>query len=183
MRKLALLATAVACGPSFQTVYENDARFEHCYALDEGASAMSLKAECWKDWKEHHTYGQTRDRVEYARSRYVALVSNALPTDEGMMQAAPGEVGELNQLTAPAPTNPFAPPQAMMAVDAGHVEPPPPIPTVTAVSPPPPVEDAGRPPGAACTDDCVRLWSTCKRDRAASVCNPAYGRCVEQCLR
>ena len=79
MRKLLPAAAVVAdlaCGPSFQTIYENDARFEHCYALDDSATAsLDKKARCWRDWKEHHTFGQTRDRVEYAQSRYVALNS------------------------------------------------------------------------------------------------------------
>ena len=185
-----LLLVAAACGPSFQTVYENDARFEHCYALDEGSTALSVKAACWRDWKEHHTYGQTRDRVEYAQSRYVALASNALPTDEGMMQAAPGEVGERSQNTAPAPTNPFAPPEAMMAFDAGgRVEQPSAAVSIGTASPPPPpaaVQDAGaleRPPGSGCADDCVRLWSVCKRDRPEPTCDAAYSRCVVDCVK
>ena len=184
-RRLVLLLVLASCGPSFQTVYENDARFEHCYAIDEGTTALSVKASCWKDWKDHHTYGQTRDRVEYAQSRYVALASNALPTDEGMMQAAPGEVGERSQLTAPAPTNPFAPPEAMMTVDAGaRVEQPPPPPVSIGTLP----DDAAspapdRPPGAACTDDCVHLWSVCKRDRPEPTCDAAYSRCVVECVK
>src|SRR5678810_217124 len=117
MRKLlaafAVVAIAGACGPSYQTIYENDARFEHCYAIDDSATAsLDQKAKCWKDWKEHHTFGQTRDRVEYAQSRYVALNSVPdLPTDEAMMHAAPGEVGDQGKLTAPTPTNAFAPPE------------------------------------------------------------------------
>ena len=122
MRKLLpLLLVPIACGPSFQTIYENDARFEHCYALDDSAttSLANLKARCWKDWKEHHTFGQTRDRVEYAQSRYVALNSTELPTDEAMMHAAPGEVGEHQQLTAPTPTNAFVAPPSTANEDAG----------------------------------------------------------------
>src|SRR5438132_1270050 len=120
MRKLfalpAVLIVFGACGPSFQTIYENDARFEHCYAIDDSAtSTLDQKARCWKDWKEHHTFGQTRDRVEYAQSRSVALNQADVPTDEAMMHAAPGEVGEHQQLTAPTPTNAFAPPEAMAA--------------------------------------------------------------------
>ena len=43
-----LLAPLLGCGPSFQTVYENDARFEHCYALDDTpTAAMEKKAACW----------------------------------------------------------------------------------------------------------------------------------------
>lgn len=189
MRKLlvpfAIVAVVGACGPSFQTIYENDARFEHCYALDDSATAtLDQKAKCWKDWKEHHTFGQTRDRVEYAQSRSIALSSTELPTDEAMMHAAPGEVGEHQQLTAPTPTNAFAPPEAMAIVDAGtHVSPPP---TITAfVAPPPPVVDAGapsRPRAAVCTDDCTRSFQEC-RSKDAGVCDDGYDRCVVNCVK
>jgi len=176
-----------ACGPSFQTIYENDARFEHCYALDDSATAtLEQKSACWKDWKEHHTFGQTRDRVEYAQSRSVALSSADVPTDEAMMHAAPGEVGEHTQLTAPTPTNAFAPPEAMMAaVDAGtHASPPP---TITAfVAPPPPAADAGapvRPRAAVCTDECTRAFQECKSSRDAGSCDDGYDRCVVGCVK
>jgi hypothetical protein len=130
------------------------------------------------------TFGQTRDRVEYAKSRYVARNSNALPTDEGMMQAAPGEVGERTQLTAPAPTNPFAPPEATMNEDAGPraQQSTASIPMATATAQqaaPPPALDAGgpaRPPGAVCADDCLRSWDTCKQTRDASTCDTGYNR-------
>src|SRR5580765_5558486 len=178
MRKVLVplaFVAAGACGPSYQTIYENDARFEHCYAIDDSAtSSLDQKAKCWKDWKEHHTFGQTRDRVEYAQSRFVALNSTEMPTDEAMMHAAPGEVGEHTQLTAPTPTNAFAPPEAMAAAaDAGaHASPPP---TITAFvappPPPPPVVDAGatavRPRAAVCTDDCTRSFQECKSSRDA----------------
>lgn len=187
MRRLLLLVVA-SCGPSFQTIYENDARFEHCYALDDsGSTTLDQKAKCWQDWKEHHTFGQTRDRVEYAQSRYVALNQVPdLPTDEAMMHAAPGEVGESHQLTAPAPTNAFAPPEAMAAQDAGtHGATASTLPSMTAVVPPPSATaDAGapaRPPGAACTDDCTRAWQDCKAD--AHKCNGTYDRCVVGCLK
>jgi len=179
-----------ACGPSFQTIYENDARFEHCYALDDSATAsLDQKAKCWKDWKEHHTFGQTRDRVEYAQSRAVALNQADVPTDEAMMHAAPGEVGEHQQLTAPTPTNAFAPPEAMAAVDAGVRAAPPP--TITAfVAPPPPPVDAGapstsstRPRAAACTDECTRSFQECKSSRDAGACDDGYDRCVVSCVK
>src|SRR4051812_41643641 len=63
-----------ACGPSFQAIYEGDARFEHCYALEENPqTSMPDRAACWRDWSERYTYGQTRDRIHYATARYVAL--------------------------------------------------------------------------------------------------------------
>ncbi|HEY1957072.1 MAG TPA: hypothetical protein VGH28_15740 [Polyangiaceae bacterium] len=187
MRRLLLvLPVAVACGPSFQTIYENDARFEHCYATDDSAStSLAQKAACWKDWKEHHTFGQTRDRVEYAQSRYLALSQMPdMPTDEAMMQAAPGEVGEQHQLTAPTPTNAFAPPQAIASLDAGAKSAQPP-PAITAFVEPAAL-DAGvsesRPPGAVCTDDCARVWNECKAGRDEHKCTPAYDRCVVGCV-
>ncbi len=116
-----LALVGAACGPSFQTVYENDARFEHCYALDETpTAAMTKKADCWNDWYKNHTYGQTRDRVEYARARYDALSTvPQLPTDEAMMAAAPGEGTNVDTAAAPTPTSAFAPPPKLEARDGG----------------------------------------------------------------
>src|SRR4051812_49840524 len=87
------LALVAGCGPSFQAIYEGDARFEHCYALDDAPNApMKDKTSCWRDWTQHYTYGQTRDRVEYAKARARALTRvNGEATDEALMQAAPGE--------------------------------------------------------------------------------------------
>ena len=74
------LGGALACGPSFQAIYEGNARFEHCYALEENPQArMPDKAACWRDWSERYTYGQTQDRVHYATARYVALSELSLP--------------------------------------------------------------------------------------------------------
>ena len=115
------LGGTMACGPSFQTMYENDARFEHCYALEEGAASMQQKSDCWGDWTRQHTYGQTRDRVEYARNRHEALLAvPAQPTDEAMMMGAPGETKAGDTAAAPTPTNAFAPPPKMDARDGGE---------------------------------------------------------------
>ncbi|MGH7282258.1 MAG: hypothetical protein ACRELY_12080, partial [Polyangiaceae bacterium] len=112
------IAVTCGCGPSFQALYEGDARFEHCYALeDSGSGTMQKRADCWRDWMDHYTFGQTRDRVQYASNRYRALTSAALPTDEGMMSAAPG-AGDENTTGAPAPTNAFAPPPTTAAAQA-----------------------------------------------------------------
>jgi len=115
-------AFALACGPSFQAVYEGNARFEHCYALEENPqTALPEKADCWRDWSERYTYGQTRDRIHYATARYVALsqVPN-VPTDEAMMMAAPGMTPRQSTITAPAPTNAFAPPPKVLdEMDSG----------------------------------------------------------------
>jgi hypothetical protein len=114
---LVTLFGALACGPSFQAIYEGNARFEHCYALEENAQkGTGEKVDCWRDWSEHYTYGQTRDRIHYATARYVALSQSAnVPTDEAMMMAAPGMTPRQSTITAPAPTNAFEPPPKVLA--------------------------------------------------------------------
>jgi hypothetical protein len=124
MRRAPILIIAcaiVGCGPSFQALYEGDARFEHCYALEEdGVISLQKKADCWRDWTDHYTFGQTRDRVQYASMRYRALTSSSLPTDEGMMSAAPGAGNDENPGgTALAPTNAFAPPPTTASASPG----------------------------------------------------------------
>lgn len=110
------LGAGLACGPSFQVIYEGNARFEHCYALEENPqSPVHDKTSCWRDWSEHYTYGQTRDRIHYATARYVALSqATNLPTDEALMMAAPGVTPRESTITAPAPTNAFAPPPKVL---------------------------------------------------------------------
>ncbi|MDB4944494.1 MAG: hypothetical protein JWP97_4028 [Labilithrix sp.] len=117
-------ALFLACGPSFQAVYEGNAQFEHCYAMEERAQiAVHEKAECWNDWSQRYTYGQTRDRINYATARYVAL-SQDVPTDEAMMMAAPGMTPRTSIINAPSPTNAFAPPPKVLdQADAGTGKP------------------------------------------------------------
>ena len=63
-----------ACGPSVQSIYEGNVRFEHCYRLDiDPHIAPTHREACWREWKQTYTYGQTRDRVEYAERRIRAL--------------------------------------------------------------------------------------------------------------
>jgi hypothetical protein len=177
----------LACGPSFQAVYEGNARFEHCYALEENPQApMTSKASCWRDWSEHYTYGQTRDRIHYATARYVALSeTQTLPTDEAMMMAAPGETPRATTITAPAPTNAFAPPPKVL--EQGEQK----ITRVTghpgeAADVPVLALDAGAPapsivtlPASPCADGCASTYRSC-----AVGCNPAAGaKSCDACLR
>jgi hypothetical protein len=182
---------ALACGPSFQTVYEGDARFEHCYALDDSAEVpLEKKGACWHDWIQHHTAGQTRDRVEYASQRQRALEQVALPTDEAMMHAAPGVV-ERHGSTAPAPTSVYAPPPKTQPSAA----PAPPVSVAPPVLPPPPTPvpaasgpSAVRPPAAACVDACAETWSGCASGcgadaKGCAMCDAKHGLCLATCAR
>ena len=198
---------ALACGPSFQAIYEGNARFEHCYALEENAQkGFREKSDCWRDWSEHYTYGQTRDRIHYATERYVALSqSSNVPTDEAMMMAAPGMTPRESTITAPAPTNAFAPPPKVLdeAADGGGLiggRPlrPNELPrTVTFSANGPVVVDASAPASAAprdaaappppvvaipqseCTDPCVAKFRECK----GAPCEKTYRTCMRACFK
>ena len=201
---LAVAAAAAACGPSFQAIHEGSSRFEHCYALEEDPrTAMHEKADCWRDWSEHYTFGQTRDRIQYATARYVALSQANVPTDEALMMAAPGVTPRVSTITAPAPTNAFAPPPKVLDADGGEG-----TPTVQMGDQSPghlPEIDAGAPevttvelpaplPAAACTDACGATFRDCasgcvavpgpqSKDRACPTCEKKYKACVRACLK
>ncbi|AKV00029.1 hypothetical protein AKJ09_06692 [Labilithrix luteola] len=197
-----LVATLGACGPSFQAIYEGNARFEHCYALEENPQVlMHDKAECWRDWSEHYTYGQTRDRVQYAIARYVALSQAPnVPTDEAMMMAAPGVTPRLTTITAPAPTNAFAPPPKTlgeMLPDAGSPMRPNETPTIVYGSPHNFDPDASTTPlpSGRCTDQCGDEYRACGRQcvksdagvRAVGTpctsCETTYNACMRACFK
>jgi hypothetical protein len=183
---LALVA-AIDCGPSFQAVYEGDVQFEHCYAVDESAHAsLREKAECWRDWTKNYTYGQTRDRVEYAASRRDALFAVAQnPTDEMLMEGAPGGGFRKKVISAPSPTSVFAPPPNTMPEieDAGAHD---------AELPRNVTQTGPRPPSWSCTDSCGQGWRSCQEgcdDAGAATsagtcaaCKDAYARCMTACF-
>lgn len=65
-----------ACGPSFEAIQEGDLRFAHCDRLDIDPNiSPSHRLHCWREWRRVYTYGQTRDRVEYAQRRIAEVVS------------------------------------------------------------------------------------------------------------
>lgn len=167
---LVALVVCGACGPSFQAIYEGDARFERCYALEENPlTSMSKKADCWRDWSEHYTYGQTRDRVQYAIARYVALsAASEAPTDEAMMLAAPGVTPRLTNIAAPAPTSAFAPPPKVLS-DAPDADVERPnerasdrVKVVTGSPHGPDASSEPVPPSQACADGCLTDYRACR---------------------
>jgi hypothetical protein len=193
LRQAALLAlagafVASACGPSISSVYEGNIRFEHCYRLDmDPKIATSHRQACWEEWMHRYTYGQTRDRLEYARRRVKAI------------QSGDPERSELNLNESPdAATN--APPEAPVPTSVHR----PPPPTVLPPPPPPEATDAGAdadaapeaggppPPGAQCVKDCGPPWGECHQkcsgDAGAKswqckACDLDYRRCVQRCLK
>jgi hypothetical protein len=199
----------VGCGPSFQAVYEGNARFEHCYALEENPQApMPDKASCWRDWSERYTYGQTRDRIHYATARYVALSQAPnLPTDEALMMAAPGEAPRVSTITAPTPTNAFAPPPKVLEPsDASVTNTPNHMSEAAGISVL--AADAGAPsprpaalPAATCADACASTYRGCgdgcddvapgsaasreasKKSRSCQACLKTYRTCMRACFK
>ena len=103
-----LVASVAACGPSFQAVYECDVKFEHCYAMDENPVSREAKRECWRTWLHAYTFGQPRDRVEYATTRVTQLSLDpsalAEAADDGGLSLS------TSAAAAPVPTSAFAPP-------------------------------------------------------------------------
>jgi hypothetical protein len=171
----ALLALSVAmgsllsCGASIRAMYESDVRFEHCMALDASPGVKpTLQRGCWDEWLSFYTFGQTRDRIDYAHARRKALGSES-DFDEG---DAPRKVAAQ---TAPDPTSALAPPPSTMTtVDGG-------LPTVPADA----ERDAAR---LRCAADCdvsreaCRL--TCRRTAACEqACAARQARCSTRCDR
>jgi hypothetical protein len=154
------LAGAVACGPSFQAVYECDVHFEHCYALDESGASVDAKKECWRDWLHGYTYGQSRDRVEYGGTRYSELSLDPTLPSEDMPSGRAKHI-----VAAPAPTNAFAPPPN---VSGGG-----------------PLAVAAHAPAADCSDGCAQRWTSCRsacKQSGCDVCDQAYKACMPGCF-
>jgi hypothetical protein len=207
-RALAIVVCAalLACGPSFQVIYEGNARFEHCYALEEYPQrTLTEKVACWRDWSERYTYGQTQDRVHYATARYVALSQSTLiPTDEAMMMAAPGMTTRDTSILAPTPSSALVPPPKVLGDDPETVgqrtgritqlE----HPRFDAISIPPAVRSAspaalGAPkplPDVTCGDGCGATFRACGATcsdggvaACASRCDGSYRSCMRLCFR
>jgi hypothetical protein len=181
------------CGASYQAVYEGEVRFEHCYRLDlESNMPLMQRKECWREWAAFYTYGQSRDRIEFAARRLRELgdeISNpgmaASAGDAGLHASPPAVV-------APAPTSPFeAPPSVTSAArpDAGPE-------AAASASKPASSEDlfdvdpSHTPPGQMCMLLCGKAWhkctSACPADKAKqckTTCDIRFRGCVPRCLQ
>jgi hypothetical protein len=168
---------AAACGPSFQAVYECDVHFEHCYALEEKAASAALKRQCWREWVDGYTFGQSRDRIEYATKRYAALASDSRPSLD--VSSASSET-LADHAGGPSPTSAFAPPPNIASAQ-------PPAPAASsAASAAAPEKSPPRAPGADCGDACTQRWTSCSvacKGVACPLCDQAYRACMPRCFR
>jgi hypothetical protein len=172
---LALCLGVLACGPSFQTVYEGDVRFEHCYALDGTSAPIEAKKECWRRWLHDYTNGQSMDRVEYAATRFSQLsLGPTLPSEESQ-EARPRR--RTSTVAAPVPTSAFAPPPNLASS----------APATATLAPNAAAREGGvRAPASECSDGCAEHWSACHgtcQGTACDACDTTYRSCVPACFR
>jgi hypothetical protein len=96
---LLLSAMQAACGASIQNALDGEARFEHCYAIEQLPNVSATdQSVCWKLWLDKYAATDTLDRVQYAKARrdvvYGADPQSGLPNAGGVASAvriAPGK--------------------------------------------------------------------------------------------
>jgi len=142
-----------ACGPSLTTVHEGTLRFEHCYRIDlePNANAPQQQA-CWTRWLAEYTYGQSRDRIDYARRRLSALGADGSSSGGPELRLTGERRAEERQfyVVAPAPSDVHATP--------------PPVATALPTAAPDSsssAESAKEPPASPCAKSCGSAWSSC----------------------
>jgi hypothetical protein len=171
------LAMATACGASLQAVYEGDVRFEHCMALDSRSDVKpTLRKACWEDWVKFYTFGQTRDRVEFAKLRQKQLIASS-DFDEGEWVLEPRP-----QAAVPEPTSVLAPPPRTLASDGGPPEDDLDAGAADAADGAP---DAAL-PGSTCASDCEDTFTICRQECTTPACEAGcstrYKRCMRRCF-
>lgn len=192
------IAALCGCSPTYQSLYEGDVRFEHCYRVDEERQVpVNDKLQCWRDWTRHYRHGQSRDRVGYAHARERALAA-ALA---GGQQAAPRGAGRIDSSPLPQPTSAFAPPPPTMTPAAAAERIAASEPTRVAhtgqadagarTEGSPAVNDETKPlladaPGASCAGACGKGWNGCKQQCKSppcrSGCDDQYRGCMRACF-
>jgi hypothetical protein len=174
---LVALALPSACGAGINALYEGDVRFEHCMALDSQKEVKpTIRRACWEEWTKFYTFGQTRDRVDYAKMR-VKQLSGASDFDEG--EWVPTEPRPPS--AAPEPTSAIAPPPMLLATDGGSSDA-----GTAAADAPSDAPGNHAPPGSECSNRCETKWIECRATCDAATCERActgtYKRCMRKCF-
>jgi hypothetical protein len=185
LKALVFACASAACGPSVQSIYEGNVRFEHCYRLDlEVDVAPTHRQACWTEWLATYTFGQPRDRIEYARRRVRAFASGNVSAPK--LEIGNSRKAETRQfyLMVPAPTSVHAPPPPVATRwydDAGAA------PTAPSAK----TDTLNLPPGEQCGSGCLELYrgceGSCASDGAApsacTGCGVDYKACMQRCFR
>lgn len=191
--KLPLLALAlVACGPNYRYVYDGEAAFERCYALDyDEAATAPTRQQCWSAWLQSYSFGAVGDRVDYARAHASGMSQQQLPQAPQAPAASPPPGAMMEPLASPeAPPPTTAPAMTQQAATAWRRE------QISVggnpVAAPPPTEAPAapetEPPGASCASECHATWHTCGTrctgNDAACVarCDDGYRECMRGCF-
>jgi hypothetical protein len=165
-------ASALSCGTSIRAIYESDVRFEHCMALDARSDVKpTLRRTCWDEWTRFYTFGQPRDRIDYAHLREKQLSGSSDFDEADTMAAAPSGTSA----AAPDPTSAIAPPPSMVAaVDGGAPD---------AAAPAEVDERAAA--HARCASECQQAFDTCRKGCKTPPCERACDlrskRCAARC--
>jgi len=184
---LSAFFAAGACGPSVQSIYEGNVRFEHCYRLDlEVDTAPTHRLACWTEWLSMYTYGQPRDRIEYARRRAHSFANGdiARPT----LDIGDEKKAEARQfyLVVPAPTSVHAPPAPIATRWYGDAGSAPAAPTTEQAAAP------VRAPQDKCSEACRGSLSDCQRacspdagkpEPTCKICDSDYKTCMKRCFQ
>jgi hypothetical protein len=126
----------------------------------------TVQRSCWDEWISFYTFGQTRDRIDYARVRRKELgAASDFDEVDPPRKVAAG--------AAPDPTSAIAPPPSMMvSADAGVVDGGP--------------ADERASMAATCVTGCERgletCRDTCKRTPPCEqACSARHKRCTTRC--
>jgi hypothetical protein len=185
---ICLFAAVVATGcrwsqQSYPSAHEGEVRFEHCYRLDEeGTESQDVRCRCWREWVHAHTYGQSRDRIDYATRRERALAQAQANGENAPPASATVDPARAGAVSSPVPTSAFASPPRTVSPDAGTDTP---ASTVLALAA---SNDAPRRPvpGAVCAGSCGAKWldcgQGCKAAGCQSSCDSSYRSCMRACF-
>jgi hypothetical protein len=150
-------------------------------ALDSRPDAKpTLRRACWEEWVKFYTFGQTRDRVDFAKLRQAQLSASS-DFDEGTW--SPTSPGPRTTPAVPEPTSVLAPPPSTLASDGGSGEP-------TDLDAGADAEGGGwvePPPGSMCARECDDAWTTCQMDckkvaACETGCDAKHKRCMRKCF-
>ena len=177
-------ALVASCRPSVQSIYEGDVRFEHCYRLDlELDVATTHRQACWTTWLDRYTYGQSRDRLEYARRRVRAFATG--DTDRPALRVGENQEQDTRQfyLIVPSPTSVHAPPPPIATrMNA--------VPNAPASASSEPLKPTDKPaPDEDCAGACKNAFASCNqacdgaaKSAACKSCDPDYKKCMARCF-
>lgn len=149
--------SALGCGASFESLYESEVRFEHCYRLDlEEQAAPTHRLFCWQEWLETYSLDQSRDRIDYSRRRIAALSNGDLSRPTLQIGSGRGRSAAQGSL----PDNAAVAPPSVVPLDA---------PSITQPS---------------CADSCLTDFQRCNQScgSACEGCAGDYQACGQRCL-